>query len=138
MGKIASFKRIITEDFESKDQNLISKLAFSINAFADDVANLVNKNLSFDDNLNITTKTITIAVNALGIPTSTTQLKTGLLRGTTGSQVIKVVNKTLGSNAAPTATPFITYTENSGVITITNITNLTANIQFAITIILYS
>lgn len=137
MAKPQSFKRIIAEDFKSDQRELISKLASSINIFADDVLNCLNKHITIDDNLNWTKKEITVTVDSNGDVTNTTLVKTGLDHTCEGITVIKV-SDLVNPGTPPNGSPFITYSENTnGVINISNIKGLVANNQYKIKIILF-
>lgn len=207
---LEGFKRLIVEDFDSKDRAMISKVAYSVNSFADDVLNALNKNLTINDNLLAKETTITLTVDATGTPTSKTTFTTnlgtastgmlvidafpvstntppsgsitaisvgvltqitvpshGLLTGTqviisgsdstpsiNGSWSVGVIDKntfsipfsvtTAGTRGTfklasyPTGTPFISYSENSGTITILNVTNLPPNQQFTLSLIVFT
>lgn len=136
MARLQSFKRITVEDFEQKDRALVSKIAYAVNVFAEDVLNNLNNNLTIEDNLNLAKKDLTVTVDASGNVTNSVSLKTGLNHSCQGSLVIRAVNLTNTANI-PTGTPFITFTENSGLLTILNITNLVANDQYKLKLILF-
>lgn len=93
MAKIQSFKRIIEEDFPKEYKGLISKLAYSLNTFADDVSNALNRNLSISDNLNLNIKDVNVTVNNAGAPTTTLIIKTGLPGNCSGVAVVKASNQ---------------------------------------------
>jgi hypothetical protein len=137
MAKIQSFKRIIAEDYDEKDRPLVEKLSNSINSFAQDVQDALNKQLSFKDNFNITTTTLTALVDANGKPLAKTAMKTGLVGQCVGVQVIRVANLT-NSTSYPSGTPFVSYSNNNDAIIITHISNLVANHKYQLTLILYS
>lgn len=136
MSKPQSFKRLIVEDFDQKDRPLVSKLAYSINIFAEDILNALNKKLSIEDNININKKDFTVTVDAGGVVIGTVSLKTELDHSCQGLMVIKADNMKTATNT-PTGTPFITFTENSGVIKILKITNLTASEQYKLRVIIF-
>lgn len=136
MARLQSFKRIIVEDFEEKYKDLISKLGYSVNSFADDVLNALNKNISVSDNLNINKKTIIITVDPTGKPVSNPKITTGLNAICTGISVIRAVNNT-NSTITPTQCPFITFSDDGGQLTIQKITGLTPNQQYSLNIILW-
>lgn len=136
MAKLQSFKRIIVEDFDAKDRAMVGKLAYAINIFAEDVLNSFNNNISIEDNLNITKKDFTVIVDGSGNVIGNASLKTGLSHSCQGITVIKATNLTVPANI-PTGTPFITFSENSGLITISNVTNLTATNQYKLKLVLF-
>jgi hypothetical protein len=136
MAVLQSFKRIIVEDFDSKDRDLVSKLAYAINNFAEDVINAFGNEITIEDNLNIVKKDFSVTVDKNGRTVGSATLKTGLNHTCDGITVIRATNL-INSSHIPTATPFVTFTENSGLITISNISNLTAGEQYKLKLILF-
>lgn len=136
MSKLQSFKRLIEEDFAEKDRPLIGKIASSLNSAIEDIQNALSKNLSIEDNLTINKKDLVVTVDANGAPTTPTTIKSDLKSLCCGLQVIKATNST-NSTVSPTGTPFITFVDNSGLITINKISNLQANNKYTLKIILY-
>lgn len=133
--KLQSFKRIVTEDVKEEFRELVSKLAYSINPFAEEVIEALNKNLTSEDNLNETKKEVTVTVNSSGTPTTPLQFKTDLSRTSFGIDVVKAENIT-NSTTYPTGHPFLSYSEVNGVITVNNITGLPANNKFKLKLII--
>lgn len=136
MSKLQGYKRIIQEDFDEKERPLVGKLGYSLNPTLEDILNVLNKNISIDDNLNITKKDLTITVDGNGVPITTSNLKTDLASNCVGIQVIRASNLT-NTALSPTSTPFITFTETNGVLNIRKITNLQANHKYQLKLILY-
>lgn len=134
--KIQGFKRITAEDFDEKDKSLVSKIAYSINVFAEDVTTALNKNISIEDNLSIVKKDITITVDRTGTPTTSSIITSGLGSFCSGMQVIKATNIT-NPSVSPTNQPFITFSDNEGKITISKITGLQADNKYILRVILY-
>lgn len=134
--KISNFERILLEDYPSDERPLVSKLGSSINGYTDDVSEALDNNLSISDNLNWKRTSLVVTVDASGTPTASSRLQTGLNGPCGGTQVIKSVNNTLASGY-PTGTPFISFTEQNGMLTVNNITNLLANNKYTLTVILY-
>lgn len=137
MSKIQSFKRIIIEDFDEKDRKLVSKLAYSINIFAQDLENALNKGLTIPDNLSLVQKDVNVMVDLSGTPKSNIQIKTGLAGSCQGILVIKVTDL-VTTGRPPAASPFVTFTENgTGLINITNITGLIGENSYSLRIVLF-
>lgn len=137
MSQIQQFKRLIVEDFDSKDKELVGKIAYSVNTFADDVSRALNNNISIENNMNIIKKTFTITLDSKGNVSGGNSIKTNLTHNCDGITVIKVINTTTPS-LLPTGTPFISFTEPSiGTISINNITNLAASNSYTIKAILF-
>jgi hypothetical protein len=96
----------------------------------------LNQDLSFTDNFNAITKTITLTVNASGTPSTTITIPTTTLgSAVSGILLINAVNQT-NSAVYPTSAPFVSFTATSSAITITNITGLQANNSYNLTIVI--
>jgi hypothetical protein len=136
MAKLNVTKRIVTEDFQKDDQALVSKLAFTLNSFFEQTANALNKNLTIEDNLNMEVKSVTITVDASGIPTTAAAFQTALKTKVRGATVIAARNQT-SATTYPTSAPFLTFEQNDGIITIQHIAGLQASNSYSLTILLY-
>lgn len=129
MSQLDNIRRIIVEDFPQEDRNTISKLAVVINHFMENVYNVLDKNVDFD-NLNQELVDLTITVDASGVPTKTTKLSTAKIRNPQGILVIRAINKTNRSNY-PTSAPFVSYTPLGGNLQkINNISGLQADEEY--------
>jgi hypothetical protein len=135
MAKIDSFSILKKEDFDSKDANLVDKLAFVINPVLTQLESILNKNIDFD-NLRQEIKDVIVEVNGSGTPKILTQIKNNLLSKVRGIQVIKAENLT-NSLLFSTSQPFITFNENNKIITIANVTGLQADNKYKLTVITY-
>lgn len=134
--KINTFKRIIKEDVKEEYRELVEKLAFSINPFAEEVVKALSNNLSVPDNFNQKFRDITVEVDASGIPKQTLAFKTNLVTNCKGILTIRATNVT-SSTTYPTGYPFLTFTEADGILTINHITGLPANNSFTLKLLLY-
>ena len=128
MATIQSPKRIIVEDFPKESRQIAEKLGGSLNLFMDEVYRVLSKNLNTADNLNRELKTIKVNVASTGIPNQTVQFQNNLKTKISGMVVIRAFN------AIPLATPFITYTENAGVVTVNHVAGLVANTDYQLLI----
>jgi hypothetical protein len=131
--KITNLKRLIIEDFDKDDQNLVSKIAFSLNPLMEQLTTAFNKGIDFD-NLNQQYSSFTVAVDSLGNTQVPVQIKYDLKTKLKGIQVISAENLT--DTTYPTGSPFISYQINANLITIMNITGLPANRTFRLSIVL--
>lgn len=136
MAKLTSFPSLKSEDYDAKDRPIITKLAYSLNNTITELQQALNKGLNVTDNLNMAYRTIEVTVDASGTPLTTVNIKTGLSSNSTGIQVIKAVNKGVASAAFPNSTPFISYSENNQIITVSNIAGLPANVKFQLTLLI--
>lgn len=137
MAKIQSFSRIIVEDYEEEERAMMTKLANSLNPFAESIVDALSKHLTVDDNLDMSKKSLSITVDERGVPTSKTLLKSDLGSLCVGITVIKAANVTTPTNLA-TGTPFVTFTDADKLLTITNITNLTPGNKYTLTLLLHT
>lgn len=128
MARLPDHKRIAKEDFEKDDQKLVEKLAYPINSFIEQVRNALNKNLDFD-NLNQEIIEFTTSVDSSGNPLTPLQYKSNLNTRIRGMTCIKVED-TNNTAIAPVNTPFATFTQSTNIVTVSNITGLTANTQY--------
>ena len=136
MSRLPTFKRLITEDFEEEDRKLVTKIAYVLNTAFEDVFNALNKNLSIEDNLNLVKRDITVTVDASGVPISPLTVKSNLATTCRGMIVIKAVNNT-DPSVTPTGTPWITFSDNSGLISISKISNLQADNSYTLRLIFF-
>lgn len=136
MSKPQSFKKIIVEDFDEKDRPLVTKLAYAINPAFEDVISIFNKGLSIDDNLNQVKKDITATVDGNGVPVPAIVIKTNLGATCRGIQVIQASNNT-NPLLSPTSHPFLTFTDNSGNVSVSKITGLQPSNKYTLRLILY-
>ena len=136
MAQIQGYKRIIVEDFQEKDRDLAGKLAGNINIAFEEIIGALTKNITVGDNLNLNQRTFTVTVDSSGNPVTITKVASNLSSSTAGISVIRAQNQTT-STVTPTGQPFISFTDNSGIITINNITGLQASNQYVLTVILW-
>lgn len=134
--KFESPKRLIKEDVQEEDRALVEKVGYVINPSFEQLAKILDNNLTIKDNFNQSQKEIIVTVNATGTPVTATQFKTDISGNCRGLQVINAVNQS-SVNTYPTGTPFISFTEKVGVITVNNITNLQAGNKYKLTVIIY-
>lgn len=132
--KVNNLKRIVAEDFESDDQDLIRKLSFSLNPMLEQITQAFNKNIDFD-NLNMEIMYLTVEVDSTGIPKSSTFIKNPLKTRIRGVTVINAENQS-NSNLL-TGSPFIAYTLVANGITVNQITGLSANCKYRLTLIIF-
>lgn len=122
MATIPTLRQLKPEDFDSKDQSLVQKLAFPINTFMQQVISALSNNLDFT-NLNQQVNTFNVSVDANGKPISPVQFKINLATKLAGVICINALNTT-SPGRYPLAQPFISYTLNAGTLTINNIAGL--------------
>jgi len=131
--KVTNIKRINKDDFDKDSRELVDRLSFALNPFLEQVVNVLNKNIDFD-NLNQEIINLETQVNSSGIPTINFEIKNPLKTRIKGIYCINAEN--LIDNTLLTGAPFLTFTLESGVIRITQITGLPSNKMFRLSIIL--
>jgi len=141
--KLPNFKRLYESDFPEEDQELIQILASSLNVDLENIYLALSKRLSLLDNIQCTVKTITTAVNAGGIPLDATSFKINKEGGT--QAVTKIIGctvyaakNTTNNQVFPTATPFISFSQNEDTITIDHIAGLPENNIFQLTVVAFN
>jgi hypothetical protein len=133
MAKVTNIKRIIKDNFQQKDQELVEALAFSINPFSEQIVAAFDKGINFD-NLNQELLTFKTRVNAQQVPIVKLDIKTTLKTRIQGCTIINVQNITDASLL--TSAPFISYNLSQSGITITQILGIVPNKDYNITVIL--
>lgn len=135
--KIPSFRRIFKTDYKSEDQELVEKLAFSINVFNDNMTNAMNHQMSLADNIQCTLKTFNVKVTSGGEPATPVSFSLTSNGKLTGITVLSATNTT-NPNVYPTSAPFITYSLNNNIVTIKNVAGLPVDNVFSLTIVAYT
>lgn len=137
MSKLATYKRIITSDFEDDDKALIEQLAFPVNDGFNALYFAVDGRISLRDNILCTVKDVDVVVNAAGNPLGATSFnldKTNVQ--VMGCQVIYAANQ-VNSAAYPTGQPFISFSQSGNSVIINNITGLQPNQRYKVRIVAY-
>ena len=131
MAQIETPIKLSVSDFPPEQQQTVERLADIYNFFVDNVANVVNGNISYD-NYNDKLIQIQAVVDDQGKPSQ--PLKFSSNTGAIGTRVINARNLT-SSAVYPKSQPFISFTASgTGVYTINNITGLPAGNKFELTI----
>lgn len=133
--KLPSYRRIITQDFKEEDRELVEQIGSNINDAFNSVYAVLQKRVSFADNIASTVRTIDITVDSTGKPTQATSFKLDVTNTSVlGVIVLSALNLT-NSAVYPTAMPFISYTQNGDIIYINNITGLQARNQYRLVVL---
>ena len=135
--KLSNYKRLISTDFDEKDQALVEKMGRNLNDGIDNLYFALNNKLTFEDNFLATVKDVEVTVDAAGVPTTRTSILLGTTNTVKGTQVIATTNKT-SATGYPTSCPFISYTQNGNTLFIDNITGLLANNRYVIRFIAFN
>jgi hypothetical protein len=133
--KVQSFKRITTESVSEDYVPIVDSIGYSVNTFAEEVINALNKNITVEDNLNMEFKELEVTVNNNGVPNKELQFTTNLRTRLKGLTVIKIENLT-NSNSYLTGAPFVTFNQSSQLLTVKQVTGLISNNKYKITLLL--
>jgi uncharacterized protein with ParB-like and HNH nuclease domain len=133
MAKLGFLRRLIKEDFNKKDQDLVSKIASILNPFMDSMNNSLTNQLTIADNMSAQVTMLTVTVDANGIPTVPLNIKYTL--NSTAKQLWITNSQNLTNSAVfMTGAPFLEWTQNGSQIIVNHITGLPANNQYSLTV----
>ena len=125
-------KKLRVEDFKSDQQDLVSKIAFVYNVFADEVYAILNGNVG-TDNTNSQDVEIIVKMDASNMVINSPQIKTNGKGKVKGIIVLNAVNQ-VNPSTYPTTWPGINFTINGDILTILNITGLQASSEYKLTL----
>lgn len=114
MPKLSDIRRIIPEEFEKEERGVAEKIAESYNEFADELYEIVNGQLDFD-NLARSKVTIDVTFNSSGDPVGTVSIASKL------TYVSMVIIGNIQNLSSPTArfttTPYIGWSyQGNGIV----------------------
>ena len=133
--KLPSYRRLFKTDYVEEYQELVDKMAVSINNGFDTLYDALNNKLTFTDNILSTIQEISISVDSNGVPIKK-NLQFGLATGQTTIQGLIVIDcyeeKT---NNPPLSAPFVSFIKSENKITITNVKGLTPSTNYTIKVL---
>ena len=135
--KLGNYKRIISNDYPSENQPLVEQLGRQLNDGIEQLFNSVGGKLTFDDNFLATVREVEVTVDVNGKPVNQTSILLNNTNIVTGCLVISAVNKS-DATQYPSATPFISFTQNGTALYINNITSLQSNNRYLVKIIAFN
>lgn len=118
-------RRLNREDFQEAP-SWIDPMLTVINAFMDSVYNIMNRNISLTQNLNIQIVTINVETDTNG-DIKPVKLKTTVRGRVAGVSVIRVITTDTSS-----ISPFVSFSQNENILTISNIASLNSNQKYKI------
>ena len=131
-----NLKRIIKEDFSPDDQQLVDKLAFPINSFFEQTRQAFDGQIDFTNMSNLGLATFSVNVDANGNPNTTTQVRSSIGTSVIGVICISAINTTT-PGAFVNSYPFVSITNSgTGILSVNNVTGLTANENYTLTVLL--
>ena len=134
--KLPSFRRILKTDYKEEFQSLVETLSSSIKNGIEVIYQAFNKAINLKDNIACTVKEIEIEVDGSGFPKN----KTSFTLDTAGRIIgICVLNAfhTKSSSILPSSGIFISFSQESKTIIISNIKGLPSNQVFRITLVAF-
>lgn len=130
--QLGNFKRLMSSDFLEEEQELVDKLALTINNGFESLYLALSKRLSFADNIQSTTKDITVIVDGDGVPTNSAgfQLEDKTMK-ITGCIVLSCENLDAPGTYSAYA-PYVYWTQNGNGLKINNIAGLLSGYKYKI------
>ena len=132
MGKIELPKKIRTEDFKSEDSDLIGKIGFVYNSFVDQVFQILDGNLDYD-NFKRQIVTLEVTADSSGKIINPPSIKYSLNSKLKGINVLNAINL-VNTNTYPTSHPFVSWSLNGSLVMVLNISGLQASSQYRLTV----
>ena len=134
MAKIRKINKILTEDFPATYRDLVSKLAFALNPFLDNIVEALDKGLSISDNMDGEIKEVTLT------PDNDLPLKLRTNLNFCNSVLVSRVTNLTNTSASLTSAPFVEFKNKDEqgfkLIEITNITGVDVTNKYRIRLIL--
>lgn len=130
MARVPDITYIRTEDFDGDQKKMIDRIAFPVNTFMEQTSSALDRSLDFQ-NLNRELITLDITVDANGNPTTQTRYSSNLKSRVAGHNCISAINTT-NPLVYPTSQPFISFIQNTNLVTINNVSGLQANQKYQI------
>lgn len=131
MPKLSDIRRIIPEDFSKESQEVIEGIAGSYNDFADEIYQVVNGQLDFD-NLARSKISIDISFDSTGKPVGNASINSGL-SFVSMLHIGKIQNLTNASRISQI--PYLDWSfQGNGIVKINYGTGFTAGIKYRLTL----
>jgi hypothetical protein len=130
--KIQIPKKIIVEEYASEYRELVTRLGFIINSFTDDIYNLLQKKVDYN-NLNRDIFTLSIQTGLGSEILGSPSLTTSFLNSISGAVILSMKNET-NSGIYPTSAPFISWNNTGNTFRILSITGLLPSTRYSITL----
>ena len=130
--KIQIPRKIRTEDFESEDQAVAGKIGDMYNPNADEIYQVLNGRIDFD-NLNRQKVDVLVQLDSAGALRALPSIKTTVAGRVSGLNLIRAVNID-NPGIFPTQAPWVSFTTNGNLLTISNVSGLQPNSQYRLTL----
>lgn len=136
MGKLQSYKRIISSDYPEEQQKMAEMIGESVNSAVDDILYTLNNKVTLKDNVACTVRDVELTVDAGG-GTGNARFSITDRTQVIGILVIQALNLT-NSSIYPTGAPFISFTQLDNSILINNITGLLPGYRWRVRIVAFN
>lgn len=133
MARVTNLKRIVKEDFPAEYQELVEKMAFSINPLTEQLTAAFANGIDFE-NLSQQFAVITVKVDGTGAVTTSGELKYTLKTRIKGIQCIRAENLT--DSTPLTGAPFVSFTMRNNIIQFTHITGLVPGKEYRLSLVI--
>lgn len=137
--KVQGYKRLNTSDFDEEQKKLVDKLASSLNITLEELVQLSNNKISFEENFKSVVRQITVQVDSSGIPQGNISISfpNNIIINPIGTTVIRHQNTT---NPAVYPTSGVQLTWNQATATtlqVLHITGLPTGNTFILTVVVF-
>lgn len=133
MAKIQAPKPIRIEDYPPDQKELIDKLSGSINDFQNDVYIVLNGGIDYTNMNRQLVENVIVNIDSMGKVINSPLIKHNLQGRIKGLIVVSAINQN-NLNTYPISTPFISYTLDTNLIKILNVTGLQSSSKYALNI----
>lgn len=133
MARIPDLKRIAVEDFPQEYQDLVRRLALPINSHIEQVRSAFAGNIDFT-NLSQEIRTLNFTTNSNGQPITELSFKSSINKRVEGMIPVSL-NITSSNTQFPTQYPFLSFSQNGEIITISNIAGLQPETSYNLTVL---
>ena len=133
--KLPSYRRLFKTDYVEEYQELVDKMAVSINNGFDTLYDALNNKLTFSENILSTIQEITLSVDSNGVPIKKNTQFTLAVGQTTIQGLIIIDCYEEKTNNPPPSAPFVSFTKNESKIIITNVRGLTPSTNYTIKVL---
>lgn len=134
MSKLPNFRRIYKTDYPQDQQDLVDKLAVTINNGFELLYDALNNKLTLADNLAVSVKDITVTVDASGVPTKNLSFNVTFPGKVSTIEVGRTTNLT-NSSALLTGGVSLLFTQSNSTVNIQQITGLQPNQKYQIRVV---
>lgn len=134
MAQIPQKKFLDISEISEENRPDFEKLAIIYNRFNEETVEALTGQLDFN-NINQSLRTITVRVDANGTPITGDTFQNTLSAKTVQGIVCIRAQNIASPNEYATTTPLVSYTQASNIVTIRNITGLSANTEYLLTLL---